>query len=197
MNSLTIPGPAGPLQAIAAPSRNGCWAVLCHPHSLYGGSMHDAVLDVLDGVLAARGFGRLRFNFRGVGSSAGEFDKGIGETEDVLAVCAWLAAKHEPARLWLAGYSFGAAVAWRTHTRLDVERLILVAPPTAMLRLEDAAEPATPTIVMAGDADPFCTLEAFEGHGAGFDVYTIAGADHFFAGKWDELAAALAQAIGE
>lgn len=197
MNSLTIPGPTGPLQAIVAPSRDGRWAVLCHPHPLYGGSMDDAVLDVVDGVLAARGFGRLRFNFRGVGSSVGQFDDGVGETEDLLAVCAWLAAEHEPARLWLAGYSFGAAVAWRTHTRLDVERLILVAPPTAMLRLEDAAQPTTPTIVMAGDADTFCTLEAFEGHGAGFDVRTIAGADHFFAGKWDELAAALAQAIGE
>lgn len=198
MNSVTIPGPAGPLQAVAAPSRNGRWAVLCHPHSLYGGSMDDAVLEVVDGVLGAQGFGRLRFNFRGVGLSAGEFDNGIGETEDLLAVCAWLAAEHEPAALSLAGYSFGAAVAWRAHTRLaGVERLVLVAPPTAMLRLEDAAQPATPVTVIAGDDDPYCALEAFQRTSGGFDVYTIAGADHFFSGKWDELAATLGQAIDD
>lgn len=198
MNSVTIPGPAGPLQAIAAPSPNGRWAVLCHPHPLYGGSMDDAVLHTVDGVLAARGFGRLRFNFRGVGSSAGQFDDGIGETEDLLATCAWLAAEQEPAALSLAGYSFGAVVAWRAHTQLaGVERLILVAPPTAMLRLEDTPHPATPVTVIAGDDDPYCTLEAFQRTGGGFDVHAIAGADHFFAGKWDELAAALAQAIDE
>jgi len=197
MNNVTIPGPAGPLQAIAAPSRNRRWAVLCHPHPLYGGSMDDAVLEVLDGVLAARGCGRLRFNFRGVGLSAGVFDNGVGETEDLLAACAWLVAEHEPTALSLAGYSFGAAIAWRAHARLaGVERLILVAPPTAMLRLEDAAEPPTPVTVIAGEDDPYCALEAFERASGDFDVRPIAGADHFFSGKWEELAKALAEVVG-
>ncbi len=193
MNAVTIAGPAGPLEAIVAPSQSGRWAVLCHPHSLYGGSMHDAVLDVVDDALAAKGCGRVRFNFRGVGTSAGRFDDGAGETEDLLAVCAWLAAEHAPATLWLAGYSFGASVAWRAHSRLaNVERLILVAPPNAMLNLDDGVRPAMPVTVIAGDADPYCALAAFEAAPDAFDVRPIAGADHFFAGQWDALAAALA-----
>lgn len=192
MESVSIPGPAGPLEARWTPAGPPRWAVLCHPHSLYGGTMHDAVLDVVDGALAAKGFARLRFNFRGAGASAGRFDEGRGETEDLVAVCAWLVAEQAPAALWVAGYSFGAAVAWRARSRLaSLERLVLVAPPTAMLHL-GGSPPATPVTVLAGDADPHCDLAALESSAAGIDVHPIAGADHFFAGRWDALAAALA-----
>ena len=192
MKTVSIPGPAGPLEARWTPAGPPRWAVLCHPHSLYGGTMDDAVLDVVDGALAAKGFARLRFNFRGVGASAGRFDDGRGEAEDLVAVCAWLAAERVPAALWVAGYSFGAAVAWRARSRLaSLERLVLVAPPTAMLNLGRSA-PATPVSVLAGDADPHCDLAALESAAAAIDVHPIAGADHFFAGRQDALAAALA-----
>lgn len=158
--------------------------------------MPDAVLDVADAALAAKGFGRLRCNFRGVGSSAGS-STGAAAKPMTRSPC----ARGSPLGMHRPGCGSpairGAAIAWRGHARLHVERLILVAPPTAMPRLEDTALPATTVTVVAGDADPHGALPAFECAGLGLAVRAIAGADHFFAGKWDELAAALTQPTEE
>src|SRR6266481_7963290 len=128
--SPRIPGPAGPLEALTTcPAVDAkAIAVICHPHPQYGGTMHNKVVHTL-----ARGFGELglrtvRFNFRGVEASAGEFAQGIGETEDVLAVLEWVRAHRPHDQVWLAGFSFGAYMAIRAAERFSVSRRIFVAP---------------------------------------------------------------------
>lgn len=191
MQTIGIPGLAGNIEAIARPGATDRWAVLCHPHPLYGGSMNDAVLDAVEAALAPRGMGLLRFNFRGVGGSGGQFDHGEGEMEDLIAACRWLREEHGDPALWLAGYSFGAGVVWRAWPRIpNVRRLILIAPPTAMMQRPEAPKPPA-TTVLAGDEDPYVEptmLQALPD----VDLRCISGADHFFSGRWRELQEALA-----
>ncbi len=193
-NATTIPGPAGALEARVEAGGGGRWAILCHPHPLYGGSMHDAVLDTVATVLTERDVGQVRFNFRGVGASDGQYDEGRGEADDLVAVRDWLAAEHAPDELWLGGYSFGSSVVWRAASRVpEARRIVLVAPPVGAMDFAapDAALAAEVTIV-AGTADPFVDLDAVRQWAAGrCEVRTVDGADHFFAGRWEALAGAL------
>ncbi|MEZ5557383.1 MAG: hypothetical protein R3E86_02385 [Pseudomonadales bacterium] len=148
---MDIPGPVGALEADfsagATPARGH--AVLCHPHPLYGGSMHDAVLGCVSDALLSAGVSCLKFNFRGVGASEGRHDGRGGEVEDLGAALAWLLAEPPDGvpvtSLWLCGYSFGAHVVWqylarqasgtgRAHALASsaggrVARVLLVAPP--------------------------------------------------------------------
>ena len=192
--AITIPGPAGALEARVEAGGGGRWAILCHPHPLYGGSMHDAVLDTVATVLAERDVGRVRFNFRGVGASDGQYDEGRGEADDLVAVRDWLAAEHAPGELWLGGYSFGSSVVWRAATRVpEARRIVLVAPPVGAM---DFAAPddalAAEVTIVTGTADPFVDLDAVRQWAAGrCEVRTVDGADHFFAGRWKALAEAL------
>ena len=192
--ATTIPGPAGALEARVEAGGSGRWAILCHPHPLYGGSMHDAVLDTVAAVLAERDVGRVRFNFRGVGASDGEYDDGRGEVDDLIAVRDWLAAEHAPEELWLGGYSFGSSVVWRAASRVpEARRIVLIAPPVGAMDFAppDDALGARVTIV-AGTEDPFVDLAAVRQWSAGrCEVRTVNGADHFFAARWDALAVVL------
>ena len=193
-HATTIPGPAGALEARVEAGASGRWAILCHPHPLYGGSMHDAVLDTVATVLAEQDVGRVRFNFRGVGGSDGQYDEGRGEAEDLVAVRDWLVEEHAPEELSLAGYSFGSSVVWRAASRVpEARRIVLIAPPVGAMEFAapDEALGAQVTIV-AGTQDPFVDLAAVRQWSAGrCEVRTVDGADHFFAGRWDALAAVL------
>ena len=194
LKAITISGPAGALEARVEAGGSDRWAILCHPHPLYGGSMHDAVLDTVATVLAEQDIGRVRFNFRGVGGSDGQYDEGRGEADDLVAVRDWLAAEHAPEVLWLAGYSFGSSVVWRAASRVpEARRIVLIAPPVGAMDFAppDDALGAQVTIV-AGTEDPFVDLAAVRQWSAGrCEVRTVDGADHFFAGHWDALAAVL------
>src|SRR5262245_45273328 len=106
-----IPSPAGRLEALFRPSPAAApaWAaVVCHPHPLYGGTMHNKVVFHVDKVLSGAGLPVLRFNFRGVGMSSGRYGDGEGETEDVIAALDYMAARFPQARLLVAGFSFGS-----------------------------------------------------------------------------------------
>ena len=187
-----IAGPGGPLE-LTADDRGGDWAVLCHPHPLYGGSMHDAVLAMADGAWSRRGGSCVRFNFRGVGASEGAFDDGDGETEDAVCVANWVRETYGAGTLTLVGYSFGAAVAWRAAASLgNVVRVVLVAPP--MPAMDFAHRPAPPTVVVHGDRDEFVDTafaSAWVGSQESARLLTLEGADHFFSGAAGALAAAL------
>ena len=130
-DTFLIQGAIGELELLTAcppdAAAQPITAVICHPHPLHGGSLQNKVVHTL-----ARGFGELgarsvRFNFRGVGRSSGVYDNGMGETEDLLAVIAWVRARRPRDRLWLAGFSFGAYVALRASVRFDPAQLVLVA----------------------------------------------------------------------
>ena len=152
---LSIPGPAGALEAIAEDPLvpGGSFAVLCHPHPLFGGTMDNKVVTTLKLALQEMGIPTLRFNFRGVGRSDGVFDQGDGETQDAAAVASYGASRWPGRHLVLAGFSFGAFVALRLALMRDTSRLITVAPPVGRFDFSDLAAPSCPWLVIQGDAD--------------------------------------------
>ncbi|MEZ5596249.1 MAG: alpha/beta fold hydrolase [Pseudomonadales bacterium] len=157
--------------------------------------MNDAVLDAVSTALKGHDIGVLRFNFRGVGGSEGHHDGGTGESEDLAAVWAWLLANEGYSPTILGGYSFGASVAWATARKLpSLERVLLVAPPLGHMRF-DGAPPACPVHLIYGDRDEFVDTAAARRMN-GVTHHLIAGADHFFSGRWVDLATAADTALG-
>ena len=162
--NLILPGPAGSLEAatnVAEPgaARAGV-AVICHPHPLQGGTMHNKVVTTLERSLRELGLATVVFNFRGTGASQGAFDDGIGETEDLIAVAHW--AQHVRPRdaLWLAGFSFGSYVAARAASQLPVRQMISVAPPVGRWDFSHLASPLCPWLVVQGEADEIVDAQA-------------------------------------
>jgi alpha/beta superfamily hydrolase len=102
--------------------------IVCHPHPLQGGTMNNKVVTTLTRVIKDLGGTAVRFNFRGVGKSLGEFDNGIGETKDVLDLITWAKQKWPSAQIWLAGFSFGAYVSLRASSQTPIAQLISIAP---------------------------------------------------------------------
>ena len=194
---MRIPSSQGHLEArLDRPAEPaGIAAVLCHPHPLYGGNLHDGVLDHVARALLHRGVSCLRFNFRGVGASDGRFDGGGGETDDLMDAIAWLHARETTRHLWLAGYSFGAHVVWQALGRgAEADRVLLVAPPVGRMAFE-VRRLACPVDVFAGAADEFIdqqTLAAWDG----VNIHLLAGADHFFVGCGADLERRIELAIG-
>ena len=116
MESIFFDGPEGQLEGLLVLRESRMGAVLCHPHPLYGGSMHDTLLGSLHTAIASQNCSTLRFNFRGVGSSDGDHDKGDGEVSDLVAAVDYLHSKGS-GEIILAGYSFGAAMCLKAESR--------------------------------------------------------------------------------
>src|SRR4029077_5080129 len=138
---IELEGPAGRIEGLLQ-ERDGAGpatlALVCHPPPPYGGPLHNKVTHRVAATLHARGAAVLRFNFRGVGKSEGEHDRGRGEFHDSLAVLDWLRRRHPGAHAWVAGFSFGSWVASRVAAAESaVERLILVAPPVHTQTFEE------------------------------------------------------------
>ena len=127
--------------------------VISHPHPLYGGSMTNKVVHILAKSFSELGAITVRFNFRGVGKSEGEYDHGIGEAEDLQALVAELKQWRPQAPLWLAGFSFGAYVTTRAQEVIKAEKLLLVAPPVSMYPFNEIAEINIPWTVIQGGQD--------------------------------------------
>jgi uncharacterized protein len=181
----------------ARPDVDG-WApgiVICHPHPLRSGDMLNNVVRALAEAFAAVGFATLRFNFRGVGRSTGQYGDGIGEQEDAKAALAWLMAQPgiDADRLFLAGYSFGARVTLAVaSTDPRVCGFIVVAPP--MLRDDwPSLEPTRgPKIFLCGDHDPYAPPEMLIGVVKSLPepkrLVILPDTDHFFVGQERALA---------
>lgn len=152
-----LPGAVGELEAVLnyerLPDAATPIAVACHPHPLYGGTLNNKVVHTLAKAFVGLGVATLRFNFRGVGRSAGRFDQGVGEVQDLLAAVDWLRARFAQSPLWLAGFSFGAFVACSGHRRAGAERLLLVAPPVEMFAFERQCVAEVPWMVIQGGED--------------------------------------------
>ena len=110
--ALVLPGSAGAIEAITSVPEAKCarqgTAIICHPHPLQGGSMHNKVVTMIERSVRELGLATVIFNFRGVGASQGAFDEGRGESEDVLAIAEWIERVRPNDALWLAGFSFGS-----------------------------------------------------------------------------------------
>ena len=154
---LRLSGPAGVIEAyvdLPEPqhARAGI-AIVCHPHPLHGGSMHNKVVVMVERSLRELGLTTLRFIFRGVGASEGEYDDGRGETLDLLAVAEWASRVRPHDALWLAGFSFGSYVALLAARHLPVKQMISVAPPVGRWDFSAAIAPPCPWLVIQGEDD--------------------------------------------
>lgn len=200
---LVLEGPAGPLEALLQERDehdHALTAVVCHPHPLYGGTMHNKVAHRVASTLHGLGAAVLRFNFRGVGHSAGAFDRGEGELADARAALAFLRERYPNARRWAAGFSFGSWVASRlAASEPDVERLILVAPPVHTQTFEEMRTLATPKLVVQGTGDEICRPENLERVWPEWAeprrLVRVPGAGHFFDRQLGELADAIREGL--
>jgi alpha/beta superfamily hydrolase len=167
------------------------FGVVCHPHPLYGGTLDNKVVYTLARAFVELGVPAIRFNFRGVGASSGSFDEGRGETADVLDVITYGRDRWPGASPWLAGFSFGGAVAVRAAAQAHPERLVVVAPGITRIAMEGVASPAGPWLIVQGDADeviePAAVLEWASRQSVPPTVRQLAGAGHFFHGRLHEL----------
>ena len=163
---LMLDGPCGPLEVAVDPpeadvAARPVVAVICHPLSTEGGSMHNKVVTMAARALREVGATTLRFNFRGVGQSEGRFDDGVGELDDLRAVAAWARANHPDKILWLAGFSFGAYVSLRLAVELRAAALVSIAPPVGRSWDFSAIEvPTAPWLVIQGEADEIVDPQA-------------------------------------
>ena len=185
---LRIKGPAGAIETVIeepAGVPRGL-ALVAHPHPLRGGSLDNKVAWTLARAALACGLVAVRPNFRGVGESEGEFDHGVGETEDLLAVTRAVEAHYGALPWTLLGFSFGAYVQQRVARRLQAERLIMVGPAVSMYAFEPTPMPTT---LLHGDQDeviPYATARDYADR-HDIPVITLAGAGHFFHGRLKEL----------
>ena len=198
--NLSIPGPAGALECILreAPG-TGLWAVVSHPHPLYGGTMHNKVVYRTALALEESGYQTIRYNFRGVGGSAGVHDEGRGEADDLRAVLDHVTGARGGREVLLAGFSFGAWIGARVGAADPrVRSLLHVGVVTKLFERLPQEAFRKPCAAVQGESDEHgepSRVEEILRPGPSARLLVVAGADHFFKGKIPELDAALRGAI--
>jgi alpha/beta superfamily hydrolase len=205
IESHEIAGRAGRLEALLEEPLDRepwCAAVVCHPHPLHGGTLHNKVVYRLARGLRRAGLVVLRFNYRGVGRSQGEYGNLEGEIEDARAAIEWLRARHPGLPYALAGFSFGARVITRLACETAGARFLLAAGfPTSMGGAEYLERCATPKVFVQSTHDqygPRAEMEAaFAGWAAPKRIIWIEAADHFFAGGLEALEERVAAVAAE
>jgi uncharacterized protein len=196
IRSFFIDGPAGRLEALlnTGAATATCAAIICHPHPLGGGTMHNKVVFQAMKALNSFGFPVLRFNFRGTGLSAGKHDEGRGEIDDVKAALAWLKREYSLPIIF-AGFSFGTAVGLRVACPdPDVKALISIGTPVEaegrVYTFSFLRDCTKPKLFVSGDHDqygPHAALEALVAQAAEPKELVFLPGDHFFEGHVAEL----------
>ncbi len=192
---LFLDGPDGQLEALhlATPDARGV-ALICHPHPLFAGTMQNKVVATLQRAARDAGYATLRFNFRGVGQSAGSYAEGRGEIDDALAAARWLAEQHPGLPLTLMGFSFGSCVAGNAAERLEEQgaelaQLFMLAPPVE--RFDVDLPERCPLTVIQPEADEVVTPERVYAWSAELskphELIRMPECSHFFHGKLIEL----------
>ena len=202
LSPVEIAGPAGMLEGMLHHDPEGppaTLAVVCHPHPLYGGTMHNKVVFRTAEALSELGLAVLRFNFRGVNLSHGEHDGGRGEQDDLRAAMDFLGDRFGMLPLLLAGFSFGAAVTLRVApSDRGVGAMLAVAPPVQGYDYPDLPASVKPKAVVQGTADTVCPAELlageFERWGEPRRLWRVPGATHFFDRQLGELKLAVREA---
>jgi uncharacterized protein len=194
-----LQGPAGKLEAVlwtppaVAP---GMAALVCHPHPVFGGTMHNKVVFQASKALDSLGIAVLRFNFRGAGLSEGVHDKGRGELHDVRAALQFLAGEFPGTPLLVAGFSFGCWVGLRAGCEdARVEKLIGIGAPVNNSDFSYLAKCVKPKLFVHGSNDEHGDVEKVRQLVASLpgenELVVVDGVDHFFAGKIEELGKAI------
>ncbi len=192
-----LEGPCGPLEALYLPVPNARgMALLCHPNPVQGGTMLNKVVSTLQRTARDAGYSTLRFNYRGVGSSAGSHDMAQGEVDDAEAMADWLRAQHADLPLSVLGFSFGGFVAATLAGRIEargqaLDKLIMVAP--AVMRLDaDVRLPQQGSLTLIQPEqdeviDPALVYAWSEALPRPHELLKVAECGHFFHGKLTDL----------
>lgn len=200
--NLIIEGPAGKLEALLKEPAGEVSrvAIVCHPHPLFGGTMHNKVVYRIAKAFLNEGFATVRFNFRGTGRSQGAHDAGNGEQDDLRAVIRFVEEKYKEAELWLAGFSFGARVMLSVGCGESRPRaLVAGGTPVSKYDFSSFARCEKPKLFIQGGKDEFGSVEDLEKFVAGVSgpsqIKIVDGADHFFEGRLDEVQQAVSEFI--
>jgi uncharacterized protein len=200
-STKSLTGPVGALEVATAlpavtPTR---LAIICHPHPLFGGTMHNKVVTTVERSLRELGAATVRFNFRGVGSSHGSFDDGMGESDDLAAIVAFARSCYPALPLDLAGFSFGSFVAARMANAAEAARLITIAPAVTKWDFSQLSPPSMPWLIVQGEADEVVDPQAVYRFAANVQpaprLIRMAECSHFFHGKLLELREVLTAAL--
>lgn len=196
-NPLLLDGPSGQLEALHLdlPEASGL-ALICHPNPVQGGTMLNKVVSTLQRTARDAGYSTLRFNYRGVGASAGSHDMGSGEVDDAEAAALWLHAQRPDLPLVLLGFSFGGFVAASLAGRLErqgiaVPRLFMVAPAVMRMTVDHPLPESGQLTVIQPDVDEVVSPQAVYDWSAGLarphELLKVAECGHFFHGKLTDL----------
>ncbi|MGD2038318.1 MAG: CocE/NonD family hydrolase [Desulfobacterales bacterium] len=176
----------------------GTGAVITHPHPLYGGTMNNPVVETVQSAYQQYGYATLRFNFRGVGGSQGNYDNGNGEQHDVRAAIAYV-EKMNVSAVDLAGYSFGAWVntAVTTGSHTSIKSMIMISPPVAFIEFDNPKALSCLKLVITGSRDdiapPHQIRDLLPAWNPNAQFKIIDGCDHFYIGYLDKLQSILTE----
>ncbi|HWJ76273.1 alpha/beta hydrolase [Mesorhizobium sp. BR1-1-16] len=199
MPEIIFTGPAGRIEGRYQPSKtkNGPIAIILHPHPQFGGTMNNAITYQLFYMFAKRGFAVLRFNFRGVGRSQGEFDHGEGELSDAASALDWAQTVHPDARAcWVAGFSFGSWIGMQLLMRRpEIEGFISIAPQANLYDFSFLAPCPSSGLIVHGDQDKVAPPKDVQTlvdklktqKGIVVEQTIMPGANHFFEGQVEPL----------
>lgn len=206
-HSLMLDGPAGKVEALLTIPDQADFsrvALICHPHPLYGGTMHNKVVTTVAKACDQLDIATLRFQFRGVGLSEGEHDEGVGEQEDVKFLAEWLKTNFVQAKLLLFGFSFGAYVGAASAQTIQPDLLISIAPAVNNQDYNKITDIHCAWHVLVADSDEvvppeeiytwFSERQAMQS--APFVMHRFADASHFFHGRLIDLRMKLMQILG-
>lgn len=198
--SVSIPGPTGLLEGLLrTPAEPAGAAVVAHPHPQHGGTMHTNVVHRAARILSDRfGLSTLRFNFRGVGRSAGSYDGGEGETADLVAAGRWLRQRQRNGPFVLGGFSFGSVSALHAAPVLAPDVLFLIGVPTRRYRSVPSAPAGTRVFWIQGGLDEYSRPAKARALAEArmWDFVEIPEADHLFTGRLDAFEEAAAEGLG-
>ncbi len=201
---VNIPTPQGHLEGILKPEDEQTLpqytALVCHPHPLYGGTMHNKVVFKAAQILQALNIPSLRFNFRGVGHSTGTYDEGRGEMDDARYALEFLSRRYPGVPAIIAGFSFGAYVGLNVAASDDrVQAMIGLGVPARMFGDNTLQESHKPKLFIHGTADEVASYDQaqqwFDLVPAPKRMIAVQGADHFFQGRLEEVQAIIADFV--
>ena len=195
---ITFPSGRYRLEGYWQAGTNGKGVAITHPHPLYGGTMNNPVVETIQNAYQQNGHATLRFNFRGVGGSQGNFDNGLGEQNDVRAAIAFIENMNCSA-VDLAGYSFGAWVnaGVVADNRTSIASMIMISPPVGFIEFENVSALDCLKLVVTGRRDEIAPVNQIRdllpawNPRAHFEI--IDGCDHFYIGYLDKLQSILTQ----
>lgn len=188
--TFLIAGSVGKLEVMTTSPENiekSVIGIVCHPHPLRGGTMHNKVVTAIVKAFDQLGLKTVRFNFRGVGKSEGKYDNAIGETDDLKTIIKWVRNNHPNNEIWLAGFSFGAYIAAKvTNTDHTIAKLITIAPALNHANYVSLTNIICPWWLIVGRQDelvPFTDVATFVNNSpVAIKFIPVEEATHFFHG---------------